>query len=150
MYGNNLYLCAVSPTGGLFYSTNLGDTFTKSSTNVFTNCITKIGTTLYVGGTDAIYKSTDNGVTLTAIFSNAAIGTPSAIASCSGTSNDFIIVSNDGSGVVGGKFNYSNDGGSTFQQVAFDLRAWTLYATPTRIVAGNFANLYWGVNTYIT
>jgi len=149
MYGNYLYLCALSPSGGLFYSTNLGVTFTKSSTNVFTNCITQIGTTLYVGGTNVIYKSTNNGVSLTAIFTSTSIGTTMAIASCSGTSNDFIIVSNDGSGIAGGKFNYSNDGGSTFQQVTFDLRAWTLHATPTRIVAGNFANLYWGVNRYI-
>lgn len=151
MYDNILYQCAIGAEGiggGLYYSTNFGNTFTRSTTYFSPNCITKVGTTLYAGANGPMYKSTDNGVTFNIVDSGRNFGGTSCIAGCAGTNGDFVWVGNNNTSTN----YYSNDGGTTWTTVNVGQpKPLTCYITPTNIVAGSADNggFYWGKNAYI-
>ena len=150
IYGTDAYICRGGDS--FWYSTNSGLTFTRTTTaTVPIRSVTKSGANLYVFGDNVIYKSIDNGITLTAIYSSALIRGIGCITSC--------LRSNDSNGdfVWFGNFDtnlnyYSNDGGINWTATSGAARPYTCIATPTRIVVGSYNNggFYYGKNTYIT
>jgi len=150
MYGNNVYVC--SSGGGFYYSTNAGLTFTKS-TNIPApiNCVTMVGTTLYIGGSNVIYKSTDNGVTATVVLSSASARNVASITSCPATNGDFVWFGNDDTNIN----YYSNNSGINWTTIASGVpKPFLSWATPTRMITGvgsgvTTGGFYWGRNAYI-
>ena len=142
MYENITY-CGTNGTA-MTYSTNGGQTFTASS-NIFGFCVTKCGTNLYIGGSYKIYKSTDNGVSGTVVYTS--VRNVLCIASCPGTNGDFIWAGNEDNNINC----YSNDGGTTWTQCIGIHGTRTCVVTPTRIIAGGggVVGFFRGKNAYI-
>jgi hypothetical protein len=150
MYGNNVYVCSNT---GFYYSTNAGLTFTKSTNIPATNIwsVTMVGTTLYIGGTNKIYKSTDNGVTATAVLSSTSARNVVSITSCPATNGDFVWFGNDDTNTN----YYSNNSGINWTTIASGAsKPFLSWATPTRMISGVATGVatggfYWGRNAYI-
>ena len=148
IYGNNAYICS-GGNYGLYYSTNAGLTFTRSTVmpaQIYS--ITMVGTTLYIGGVDKIYKSTDYGVNSSIILNSVNARNVLSITSCPATNGDFVWFGNEDTNLN----YYSNNSGSTWTTVASGVSKPCLsWATATRMIAGvgEGVGLYWGRNAYI-
>jgi hypothetical protein len=149
IYGNNAYIC--SANYGLYYSTNAGLTFTRSTTHTTQiYSITMVGTTLYIGGYNVIYKSTNYGVNVTTILSSVDARNVTSITSCPATNGDFVWFGNEDTSIN----YYSNNSGSTWTTVAVGAaKPFLSWATATRMLTGvgsaTAGGLYWGRNAYI-
>jgi hypothetical protein len=147
IYGNNAYIC--SANYGLYYSTNAGLTFTRSTiipSAIYS--VTMVGTTLYIGGANVIYKSTNYGVNVTTVLSSANARNVNSITSCPATNGDFVWFGNEDTSIN----YYSNNSGSTWTTVAVGAaKPFLSWATATRMLTGatEGGGLYWGRNAYI-
>ena len=142
IYGNDAY-CGTYASN-LFYSRNGGQSFTASS--IVGSCVTKCGTTLYIGAYNNIYKSIDNGVTGTVLWNSTSIRRCLCIASCPGTSGDFVWFGNEDTS----DNYYSNNGGTNWTQIIGVGKPYTCVVTSTRIISGGNSGFFWGKNAYIT
>jgi hypothetical protein len=144
IYGSDVYVCRGA---GLFYSTDSGLTYTKSTSSVgFVYGVVRCGSNLYVSSGTGMYKSTNNGMTLTSVTNPGGL---SGLGGCAGrgTNGDFLWV-----GGGGGVNYYSNNGGVTWTTVSGVVSAYMTVATTTNIVSVSSDNgtFYYGRNAYIT
>lgn len=149
IYGNNAYIC--SANFGLYYSTNAGLTFTRSTSHTAQiYSVTMVGTTLYIGGYNVIYKSTNYGVNISTITSLVNPRTVTSITSCPATNGDFVWVGNEDTSTN----YYSNNSGISWTTVTNGAaKPFLSWATATRMITGvgsaTAGGLYWGRNAYI-
>jgi hypothetical protein len=147
IYGNNVYVC--SATDKFWYSTNGGQSFTRninypSST---ANAVVQIGTNIYIGSVQYIYKLTTANLSATPsiAFTVGANIYSIAISGCkTSTGGDFLIIGTDTTSNF-----YSNNGG-TLQGFLKTSNMYKIVATNSRIVYGGGSNIYWGKNAYVT
>ena len=147
MYGNNVYVSTA--TTGFWYSTNGGQSFTKNNnyTPSGANSVTQVGTNIYVGAQNIIYKFTSPTANPTIAYNLGSAGTFFvAMSGCNTSSNgDFIIMGTD---QINNR--YSNNGTALQNFTRVGGNVYKIVANNSRIVYGGSSTLYWGKNNFIT